>query len=225
MSLSESNCPACKTVHVMCITVFLEKNCIVKSRLFKVNETDTFLVILERALSQVAPTEFDEDSVHVQLSNPRATASQPPVTLNIHDDVEMAKEFDPSLNSVTFHLNHTVPSGTPTTSVSAGEMNEDGHSERTITDVLMQKRNEKKGACMIEKVENKKDELHNCMIKNLGQFMLFPSQYSLEEILKTQSILSNTLWYLDGRKKIILDRQTKEQVKLTARFPERCDID
>ena len=70
-------------------------------------------------------------------------------------------------------------------------------------------------------MKNDRDKLHNHMINLLGHHMYFPIEYSTEDIIKNTSILCNDLFYLDGRKSIILDRQNREQAKLVTKIPER----
>ena len=187
-------------------------------------------------------SETQDQEIEVKLSKGLDGCSSHSVSVHIDEDIDIINQFDKSLglNNITVIISTCEKSeendmilGESANTTMPGIMNDncdtntsDQEEEQyleTVTDVLMSSRTRKKSPCLIPdgEIKNDRDKLHNHMINLLGHHMYFPIEYSTEDIIKNTSILCNALFYLDGRKSIILDRQKREQAKLLTKIPER----
>ena len=139
------------------------------------------------------------------------------VTALLDDDISLASEFDSSLKEIVFSI-----SSKPThVSQNNGHNSSTISGSRTVNEVLMAR--EVKMPQSIPE-NNQRDKIHNTLVKNIQDQVKFPSSYSDDEINQCMKAISCLLWFMDGRKNQMLQRQKKESAKLPTKLPERLEV-
>ena len=86
--------------------------------------------------------------------------------------------------------------------------------------ILMNLRTETKFANPVH-VSNNKDRLYNAFVDATRSYMPFPAIMADQEVVANMRSITNALWFMDGRKKQILDRRRKEPQHIKTDLPDR----
>lgn len=205
---------------VFSLTIIENSRPKVKNRLIRVNRTSTFHEIIQQFWPGDRRDEFENVS-DIQVSC-RGSPNVSPYHVELGEKVQTITDFDKSLslNQVTYYLMDVELSDIDISDCNHGnnsDVGPDSSHSRDAFQVMMNASRSSFVSPEVVPVRNNKDDLHNQVVHSLKNAMVFPKH--VDNVYHTR-LLTNCLWYLDGRKTIIMD-YIKNRAVVTMNLPER----
>ena len=164
----------------------------VLNRIKRVNPLESFKSILRSVYDSFDVSEKVE--VRVSSSNERKEEA----SIDFEETLALANEIF-TVKTISFNITQSKDE--------TSETRQEKRKQRTVNEALMGKDLPVLLKTLAE--NDKKDALHNELIRDLQKEPFLAGRASQEDGHKAIRVLSNALWYLDGRSKTINDASTK----------------